>query len=82
MEPNINTSAFMYEEGEGLDPEEAAESAVYLPRTLAQLPGGGIVGGSSFQVSDQMQQLDLEFYVTHQVRERQWCKFKHDLLSR
>lgn len=57
----------MYEEGEGLDPDEAEESAVHLPKTLAHLPGGGIVGGSTFQVTDQMQQLELDFIVTHQV---------------
>lgn len=58
----------MYEEGEGLDPDEAAESAVHLPKLLAQLPGGGIGNGSTFQVSDQAQQLDLDFVVWHQVR--------------
>lgn len=57
----------MYEEGEGLDPDEAAESAAHLPKTLDQLPGGGIVSGSTFQVTDQMQQLELDFIVTHQV---------------
>lgn len=66
----------MYEEGEGLDPDEAAESAVHLPKTLAQLPGGGIGNGSTFQVSDQAQQLDLDFVVWHQVRSQisQGCR--------
>ncbi len=67
LEPNLNTASFMYEEGEGLDEEEVAESRAHLPKTLAELPGGGLGHGSTFQVTDQAQQLELEFVVTHQV---------------
>ena len=68
LEPNLNTAAFMYEEGGGLDAEEVTENAAHLPTPLAGLPGGGIRHGATFQVTDQAQALELDFVVTHKVR--------------
>ena len=44
------------------------ENAAHLPTALASLPGGGIGHGASFQVTDQAQEMDLHFNVTHQAR--------------
>ncbi len=50
----------------------------HLPTALAALPGGGIGHGTSFQVTDQAQDMDLHFYVVHQagILYRDWscCK--------
>lgn len=39
-----------------------------LPRTLAALPGGGLVHGSIVEVSDQEQQFKAQLVISHRVR--------------
>ncbi|KAF8066301.1 SAE2 [Scenedesmus sp. PABB004] len=65
--PNLQTEAgFWYEEGDDLEPDEAADSAAHLPKALAALPGGGLVGGTILSVTDQSQAVSLEIIITHQ----------------
>jgi len=67
--PNLSTAGgFWYEEGEGLEEDEAAASRALLPRALAALPGGGLVHGSILSVGDQGQAVDFEVIISHQVR--------------
>lgn len=59
-------SMFMYEEGEGLDPEEVQEYAGYLPLVISDLPAGGIKHGTLIRITDQRQHLDFEINVGHE----------------
>lgn len=45
----------MYEEGEGLDEDESEEYTAMLPKTLNDLPGGGLSNGSMVTVQSQAQ---------------------------
>ena len=54
----------IWEEGEGADSEEFM---VNLPKTLDQLPCGGIQHGSVFELDDATQNLTIQISVTHQV---------------
>ena len=68
ISPLLSTiSGFDYVEGEGVDEDEAADSRALLPRALASLPGGGVVGGTILEVKDQSQALDFEVIIAHQV---------------
>lgn len=68
IHPTLMTDGgFDYVEGEGLDADEAEDSRKLLPRTLAQLPGGGLVHGTIVSVQDQSQSVDFELIISHQV---------------
>ncbi len=66
--PTIECGEFLYEEGEGLEDDEVAMYNSLLPRTLNALPGGGICSGSTVNVQDQLQNLDVQVMVQHVVR--------------
>lgn len=53
---------FVWEEGEGADSEEFA---INLPKTLDQLPCGGIQHGTVFELDDTTQNLTIQVSVTH-----------------
>ncbi len=67
-EPTIMAGGFLYEEGEGLEPDEAAANAALLPRALAALPGGGLGHGVLAAVRDQSQDVTLQLVIEHQAR--------------
>eukprot|EP00775_Hariotina_reticulata_P001221 gene1221-1560_t len=65
--PSLNTEGgFFYEEGDDLDEDEAEASRKLLPRTLAALPGGGLMHGSILAVGDQSQAINLDLIFSHQ----------------
>jgi ubiquitin-like 1-activating enzyme E1 B len=51
---------------DGLEDDELATYENNLVTVLADLPGGGVVGGSTLQVSDFSQSFEFELLVTHQ----------------
>jgi hypothetical protein len=53
----------VWEEGDGADSEEYM---VNLPKTLSNLPCGGIRQGTVFELDDTTQNLSIEVTVTHQ----------------
>ena len=68
-EPTVMTAGgFLYEEGEGLEADEAADNAALLPRPLADLPGGGLGHGALASVRDQSQEVSLQLVIEHQAR--------------
>jgi len=68
-EPTVMTAGgFLYEEGEGLEADEAAANAALLPRPLAALPGGGLGHGALASVRDQSQEVALQLVIEHQAR--------------
>lgn len=67
-EPTIMAGGFLYEEGEGLEDDEAAANAALLPRPLADLPGGGLGPGALAVVRDQSQDVSLQLVIEHQAR--------------
>jgi ubiquitin-like 1-activating enzyme E1 B len=68
-EPYLLTAGgFCYEEGDGLEEDEAAANAALLPRALVALPGGGVGHGSVLTVMDSSQGgFTVELVVTHAV---------------
>ena len=67
-EPTIMAGGFLYEEGEGLEDDEAAANAALLLRPLAGLPGGGLGHGTLAVVRDQSQDVSLQLVIEHQAR--------------
>ena len=67
-EPTVMAGGFLYEEGEGLEDDEAAANAALLPRPLAELPGGGLGHGVLANVRDQSQDVSLQLVIEHQAR--------------
>ena len=67
-EPTIMAGGFLYEEGEGLEDDEAAANAALLPRPLADLPGGGLGHGALAVLRDQSQDVSLQLVIEHQAR--------------
>ena len=67
-EPTIMAGGFLYEEGEGLEDDEASANAALLPRPLAGLPGGGLGHGALAIVRDQSQDVSLQLVIEHQAR--------------
>jgi hypothetical protein len=73
IEPILMTvGGFDYNAGEGVDEDEAADSRALLPRTLAALPGGGVVAGTILEVVDESQALNFEIVIAHQVMGVAW----------
>ena len=68
LEPCISAAGFLYEEGEGLEPDELADQAARLGRALRELPGGGLGHGTVADISDQSQSLSFQLHIAHQVR--------------
>jgi hypothetical protein len=52
-EPTLQCEKFMFEDVEGLDDDEVATYASHLGKVLVDLPGGGIVHGSTVILSDE-----------------------------
>ena len=67
LEPCISAAGFLYEEGEGLEPDELADNAAKLAKSMADLPGGGLGHGVCADISDQSQALSFQLNITHQV---------------
>jgi len=44
-----------------------------LPRTLAQLPGGGCIQGSILEIGDQEQQFKAQLVLSHRVSKLGGC---------
>ncbi|EFJ49068.1 hypothetical protein VOLCADRAFT_104505 [Volvox carteri f. nagariensis] len=63
--PNLLSGGFLYEEGEGLEQDEVEAYTALLPRTLAELPGGGLRHGSILTVQDQSQHFGVDVIVVH-----------------
>ena len=49
------------------DLTQVERNQALLPCTLANLPGGGLQGGSILNVSDESQQLHFDMIIQHQV---------------
>ena len=67
VEPTISSPGFQYEEGEGIEADELASMAAKLARPLRDLPGGGLGDGVCAEISDQMQVLNFQLLIKHQV---------------
>lgn len=65
--PTLECGDFLYEEGEGLEEDEVELYSSLLPRTLDALPGGGLRSGSTVNVKDQLQNLDVQVVIQHAV---------------
>ena len=68
VEPTINSAGFGYEEGEGLEADEIADMAVKLAKPMRELPGEGLKDGVCAEIGDQMQVLNFQLIIKHQVR--------------
>jgi ubiquitin-like 1-activating enzyme E1 B len=66
--PYLLSGTFSYEEGEDLDEDELEFAAANLPKTLANLPGGGLGHGVVLSVMDNSQGgFNVEVIVSHKV---------------
>ena len=63
----VRCGDFSYEEGEGLEEDEVELYSAFLPRLLADLPGGGIKHGAIVDVADQEQDFNVQLVVHHRV---------------
>jgi hypothetical protein len=73
VHPMITVDNFMYEEGDDLDEEEAAENEAHRPSPLAELPGGGIRHNAHVSVTDQVQDVAMTLVINHEVRRYTAC---------
>jgi ubiquitin-like 1-activating enzyme E1 B len=79
IEPFVSYSltenvSWLYEEGEGLEADEIAENAAFLPKLLTDLPAGGMVHNTVLEVLDQRQHLTMQLVIAHQ---EQWDEEAH-----
>lgn len=63
--PTLMADGFLYEEGDDLDDDEAAESAALLPRALRDLPGGGLAHNVRANARDHTQDLQIAIVIHH-----------------
>ena len=67
LHPTITLQNFMYEEGDDLDDEEKEENEEHLPKTLAELPGGGVEHNARLVVTDVAQDMSITVIIQQQV---------------
>lgn len=60
-----NGSGFMYEEDADLEPDEVKEYACHLPKTLSDLPGGGITHNTAITILDGGSSLKVPVLICH-----------------
>ena len=67
LEPTIDANDFLYDEGQGLEPDEVERQTARLGMPLQALPGGGLGHGTVADISDQSQALNFQLHISHQV---------------